>query len=78
MKHILIETDGYSINTTVFDDEKSACNEMERKYDDLDPHYDEAETEESMFELYRQSYIDTTQASLYTGNDVYLWKIITV
>lgn len=72
MKSILIETDGYSIDTTEFDTKDDAIEAMKKRYADLTP----SENDESSAEM---SYIEDTNAILYqNGENVYVWKIIAV
>lgn len=72
MKTVLIETDGYSIDTTEFDTKDNAIIAMKKRYADLTPN----DNNESFADM---SYITDTNAILYqNGENVYVWKIITV
>ena len=81
MKYILIKTDGYSIDTTEFGTIDAAINALREDYDRHDPKYDTVpanEVNEDLFNLWSQSILCHTEAILYTGDDVYVWKIISV
>jgi len=73
MKHILIKTDGYSINTTEFDTIDQAREVMATEYNNYKPNDDNTDDDWS-----DMSSLSDDDAILYTGDDVYVWKIISV
>lgn len=80
IRYVLIMTDGYRIETETFLDKEAAQDELRRQYDMHDPQYDdmEGDIDESLLEMYEQSYLGEDDAMLYTGEEVYVWKIISV
>jgi uncharacterized Zn ribbon protein len=71
-KLILIRCDGYDIETSEYTDLSSAQEKMRKEYDEFHPKENADEWED-------MSYISDTNAILYAnGENVYVWKIITV
>ena len=69
-KCILIETDGYSITTRLFNDCNSAFNAMSNRFDELCPEKLDESSEE-------MSSVNSLDAILYAnGETVYVWKIV--
>lgn len=73
MKYILIETDGYSIETRIFENLEDAQKQMKKQYTSWIPIGGlNNESKES-------SYLENIDAQLYAnGMDVFTWKIISV
>lgn len=72
-KYILIETDGYNIDTMIFYKYEDAYNKMVLKYNSYIPK--EGLSEDSKAD----SYIDAYDAILYqNGENVYIFKIVKV
>ena len=70
---ILIQTDGYSIDATKCTSLTEAQQKMKDAYEESTPtDFDEESSEAEM------SCCSDTDATLYTGEDVYVWKIVTV
>lgn len=75
MKYILIETDGYQINENRFSTKTEASEYLQSRYNSLIPESWEEEEETAEKEM---SYCNDAAATLYTGEDVYVWKLIEV
>ena len=72
-KYILIETDGYNIDTMIFYRYEDAYNKMVLKYNSYIPK--EGLSEDSKAD----SYIDAYDAALYqNGENVYIFKIVKI
>ena len=73
MKFILIETDGYSIETRTFENLEDAQKQMGKQYETWPPTGGLTDSYEE------SSYLGNMDAQLYTnGMDVFTWKIISV
>lgn len=70
---LLVTTDGYSLDDyTFYETIEEAQDALKKAYDELTPKNDEF-PESSDAEM---SYCNDTDAMLYTGENVYVWKII--
>lgn len=68
-KHLLISSDGYSIESTIYDSFDEAYKAMEKAYKELTPENNDESSEE-------MSYLSDTSAMLYAnGENVYVWNI---
>ena len=71
-KCILIETDGYSINTSFYDDYNAAFKAMSDRFDEMCPKELDEDCEES-------TSLNAYDAILYAnGENVYVWRIIEI
>lgn len=72
-RYLLIKTDGYSIDTCFRDTYQEAEAQMRKEYLDAKP--EEEEWDESWAEM---SYLESHDAILYTGENVFVWRILKV
>lgn len=68
---ILIKTDGYEINTEEYTTSTDAKTEMLKEYEEI---LKNENIDKSSLEM---SSCNETDAILYTGNDVFVWKVYT-
>lgn len=75
--YILISTDGYNITTSNFNSQFEAVNEMTEKFNSL---LQEETGCKSLNEFNDEMSFNNrnSDAALYTGENVYVWKIIKV
>jgi len=71
--YMLISTDGYSISTETYSSKAEAITAMTADYNSKN--HDIIDEE-----LYEQSYIDDVsgEATLYTGENVFVWKTVRI
>lgn len=69
--YLLVKTDGYSIEYADYRSPEQAYEEMKKEYEDYTPKDTTEEVEE-------MSYISDSEAILYSGETVYVWRIIEI
>lgn len=73
--YLLIRTDGYSIDTERFSSLERAKEVMKEEYEENIPSDDYWHDNSAEKEM---SYLDFNDAILYTGNDVFVWRIVII